>query len=344
MTYLVLRFSAIGDVAMTVPIMASVSRRYAEHAFVVVSHKMLAPLFAEMPNVTFVSLDSEDKYEGRKGLYRLYCDLRAEYAIDAVIDLHDVLRTKLLRTFFRLAGKKVAVLDKGRAEKKCLVCKGAQRYRALKPMFERYVDTFAQLGLQADEEFVSLRFAESDIRQIVDTFGAKTERWIGIAPFAKHVSKMLPFATTKALITHYAERKDVRVFLFGAGIIESEMLEQWADTLGNVTNVAGRLGLYKELALMTQLDVMVCMDSANQHLASLVALPAVSIWGGTHPHTGFYGWKQDPAHAVQRDMPCRPCSVFGTKRCRLGDFPCLRNIALEQIIEKVDRIIGNSDK
>ncbi len=343
MTYLVLRFSAIGDVAMTVPVIASLSKRYPDDRFIVVSRKMLAPLFETFANVDFESADFEGEHKGFRGLYRLYKQLKEKYAIDVVIDLHDVLRSQVLRMFFSLCSRKrISIIDKGRREKRALVRKGALKIKEpLKSTFDRYIAVFEKVALKADKSFVSLSIADEIRNEIRVQFGDKTEKWIGIAPFAKHKSKMLPFAMTKQLITTLSNRGDVRVFLFGAGAIESEMLEQWSEALGNITCVAGKLRLDKELALMSYLDVMVCMDSANQHLSSLVNLPVVSIWGGTHPNAGFYGWKQNIEHVVQLDMPCRPCTVYGTKQCKMGDFPCLTRISLEQILTKVDRVISN---
>ncbi|MEG0191459.1 MAG: glycosyltransferase family 9 protein, partial [Lachnospiraceae bacterium] len=88
------------------------------------------------------------------------------------------------------------------------------------------------------------------------------------------------------------------------------------------------------------LDVMLSMDSANMHLASLVGIPVVSVWGATHPYAGFMGWKQQPDHTVQVDLSCRPCSVYGQKPCFRGDYACLMQITPRQVIEKIERIIS----
>ena len=81
------------------------------------------------------------------------------------------------------------------------------------------------------------------------------------------------------------------------------------------------------------------MDSANMHLASLTGIPVVSIWGATHPYAGFMGWGQSLDNAIQLDMDCRPCSIFGQKPCRLGDYPCLNNIKPETVVEKINTLL-----
>jgi ADP-heptose:LPS heptosyltransferase len=103
--------------------------------------------------------------------------------------------------------------------------------------------------------------------------------------------------------------------------------------------MAGKISMEAELALMSQLDVMLSMDSANMHLASLVNIPVISIWGATHPYAGFKGWNQPIENCVQVDLECRPCSVFGNKKCFRGDYACLVRIEPEQLIKKIQTLI-----
>ena len=93
--------------------------------------------------------------------------------------------------------------------------------------------------------------------------------------------------------------------------------------------------LAAELELMRGLDVMLSMDSANMHLASLVGTRVVSVWGATHPYAGFLGWGQRAEDCVQKDLPCRPCSIYGSKPCRYGDYRCLNSITPEEIVKAV---------
>ena len=92
--------------------------------------------------------------------------------------------------------------------------------------------------------------------------------------------------------------------------------------------------------LIANLDCVVSMDSLVMHLASLVATPVVSVWGATHPGLGFFGYGCDPRGIVQADMECRPCSVFGNKPCRYGDYRCLHAVTPAMIVERVEEIVG----
>lgn len=331
MTYLVLRFSTLGNVAMTVPVIASVSALHPDDEFIVVAKKRLSAMYYGLPNVRFHEAD----LTGLGSLLRLYKDL-GQYPIDAVIDLQSVPRTWLLRGLFRLRGKRIYSVDYGRLTKYFITVCGLRSPRHFPTEFERYEAAFRKAGLESDDRFTALAVNEPARQTVREQFGEKEGRWIGIAPFAKSKSNMLPYRVTKEVIQRLSAAPDTRLFLFGAGQIECEMLRQWASVFPRTTSVAGRLPLEQELELMRKLDCMVCMDSANQHLSSLVGLRAVSVWCATHPRLGFTGWKQRAEDIVQLDrIACRPCTCHGTNHCRYRNFAC-RDINAEQILRRID--------
>ena len=345
MKLLVVRFSALGDVAMTVPVIDSLARRYPQHEFVFVSRPFVAPLFGQMPsNVRFMGVDVK-QYPGLKGLYRLYRELKKE-GFDAVADLHDVLRTKVLRTFFRMSGVRTAVIDKGRKEKTELIKPHKDAPKPLKNSFERYEDVFRRLGLEPETTFRSLfENGKADITPLLPLTGEKgNARWIGIAPFAAHQGKILPERVMEETISRLSSLSDYQVFLFGGGKAEKEKLEVWEKRYQKTVSLAGKLKMAEELALMSQLDAMVSMDSANMHLASLVNTPVVSVWGATHPAAGFMGWRQSEEDAVQLELECRPCSIYGNKPCRRGDYACLENIQVMDILDKIKKVSNDESK
>lgn len=330
MTYLVLRISSIGNVAMTIPVLASVSARYPEDRFIIVSKKRLTPLFYGLPNVRFHEADFTQG--GLKSIIRLFHELQ-HYDIDAVIDLQDVLRTQLLRVLFAWHHKKVYSIAYGRREKRALTLTG-YRGANLITEFERYARTFRMAGLESGNEFEQIAVNKEAQQRVKDRYGIKVGQWIGIAPFAKHTSNRLSYRTMREVIAQVSEQPNTRVYLFGAGEVECEMLHQWAGLFPNVISVAGHLPLDEELELMRMLDIMLCMDSANQHLASLVHLRAVSVWCATHPAAGFYGWKQAEDDCIQTCLSCRPCTVHGTERCRFMNYKC-KNIKTTTICQKL---------
>ena len=328
MTYLIIRLATLGNVAMTVPVIASLSSRYPDDRFIIASKKKLGAMFASMPNVEFREVDNHITW---RGIVQLWRDWKKE--IDHVIDLQDSPKTRLFDCLMRMSGTNVTRIQYGRFRKWMTCFLGVKV--ELKSEFQRYQDTFLKAGLETDDSFTALPIDTTAAMHIEQRYGKKEGQWIGIAPFAKYRSNMLPYRVTKEIIQRMSNQPNTRVFLFGAGEIECEMLRQWASVFQHTESIAGRLQLSEELELMRQLDVMICMDSANQHLSSLVNLRAVSVWCATHPIIGFKGWKQSEENIIQvNDLRCRPCTCHGTNYCKYGNFAC-RQINAETIIKHI---------
>lgn len=346
---LVSRFSALGDVAMTLPLLYNVARSHPERRFLMLTRKQAAPLFINAPeNLTVEGVDLE-AHGKPVHILALCADLRRRYEIDSYADLHDVIRTKLMRLYFRLHGVRVAAIDKMRAKRKALTRRHGKTLTAIRPVQALYADVFDRLGISRQKSFTSLFGADGapadDLRPILPEGLAnrEAETWIAIAPFARHPGKIYPGKSMLKIIDHFAARNDCRVFLLGAGPEETEKLRLWAAGRENVVNVAeARAGFPAELALLSHCDVLLSMDSANMHLASLAGCPVVSVWGATHPYAGFYGRGQKPENAVQLALPCRPCSIYGNKPCFRHDYLCLTGISPDLIINRLKRVCALS--
>jgi ADP-heptose:LPS heptosyltransferase len=321
---LVIRLSALGDVAMTVPVLYSVAKRYPEDEFIFLTKKSMQTLFINKPhNLEIFPVNTLNQHKGARGMWNLFREL-GEKKIDQVADLHWVLRSMEIDCYFKLQGKKVARIHKGKREKRRLTRADNQQRIALKTSIERYRNVFEELGYDASPDFISL-FPSKE---------KKEETCIGIAPFARHRGKIYPFEKMEEVIRQLNETPNTRLFLFG-GKDERPLLEAWAEKYEQVESKAGYLSFPEELSLINNLDVMLSMDSANMHLASLVNTPVVSVWGATHPCAGFYGYRQASGNAVQVDLKCRPCSVYGNKACRDKSYDCLNRIKPEEIVKRV---------
>lgn len=341
---LIARFSALGDVAMTIPVVYSLCRAYPDVHFVMATQPAAATLFIEQPsNLTVKGVDVKTAYRGFAGLWRLAGELYKESHFDAFADLHGVLRTDVLRLYFRLRGIAVGKIDKGRREKRQLTQPKNKQLVPLTSSHERYRRVFAALGFDFPTTFVSLFEKPVDPAEYAQITRPKQsgETWIAVAPFAKHKGKTYPPGLMSLVIERLAKRQHTRIFLFGGAGHEQEVLQHWTVSYPNVISLAGKkYGFPKELSLLSNVDVMVSMDSANMHLASLVGVPVVSVWGATHPFCGFCGWRQSHDLEVQADMPCRPCSVFGNKQCLRNDYACLRSIDPDTIVGYVDKALS----
>ena len=341
---LIIRFSAMGDVAMTVPVVCAIARQYPQLRVTMLSRPFARPLFENLaPNVGFMGADTKGEYHGIKGLNALYRRLTAKN-FTAIADLHNVLRSDYLRMRFSLDRYHVAHLDKHRQERRALTSAHNKVLAPLPAAFDSYAKVFEELGYPIDlNQDYPLIPSVPILRQLPEAIGEKKpfQQWIGIAPFAAHPGKAYPIERMEQVIdTLIHNHPSCRIFLFGGGDKERELIGSLVDRHANCVNVPELLsGLSEELMLMSWLDVMVSMDSANMHLASLAGTPVVSVWGATHPYAGFMGWRQSASNVVQLDMPCRPCSIFGNKKCLRGDHACMVNLDPQLIIDKVEAIL-----
>ena len=339
-----MRFSALGDVAMMVPVVYSLAMTYPDVRITVLSRKFARAFFEDLaPNVYFMGADLNMEYRGVKGLNALYRRLMAKN-FTAVADFHNVLRSDYLRLRFNLDRYRVAHINKDRAGRRKLTAKGKKCLKQQDSPFKKYADVLARLGYPIENNFKSLFSEEGgNLNLLPALFGPKNsfERWIGIAPFAAHEGKIYPERLMWQVVDQLlACDPQVKIFLFGKGKKEEATFEEWCAKNQRCVSVSKHLEtMHQELILMSHLDVMVSMDSANIHMASLVATPVVSIWGATHPLAGFMGWGQSLDNVVQLDLPCRPCSIYGSKPCMLGDYACLSGIAPESIADKVESLL-----
>ncbi len=333
--YLVIRLSAIGDVAMTIPVIYSAARENPEDHFTVLTHHFLVSLFLNRPgNVSVIGVDTKGKEKSLAGLLRLAWKLSG-MKFDYVLDLHDVLRTQIIRSILGMGGKPVFVVDKARIERKRLTRKNNKKLKPLRPVVERYADVFRAAGLNYSDSFSALLGNEPLSATVYGAVGDKSGKWIGVAPFAKHKGKIYPLEKMEKVVEILSHQKGLTLFLFGGRGEEERELKRWAAAYPHVVNVAGRFSLPEELELISKMDVLLSMDSANMHFASLVGTRVVSVWGATHPFTGFYGYKQDMKDAIQLPLSCRPCSVFGNKPCWRGDHACMTTLSTGLIIEDI---------
>lgn len=342
---LVIRISSFGDVAMLVPVLFSVASKYPQDRFSVMTRKAFAPLFENLGfNVNVIPLDVNGRHKGIIGLFRILKRISTQ-GFSHVADEHDVLRSKGLRFFMKMTGRKVACINKGKKEKRVMI-ETKDLSHPLEHTINRYQYVFDRLGFPAQMIFNNLfDFVPRDFSQLKSIVSEKRGRWIGIAPFSKHKGKIYPLEKMEKVIEILSAQEDTTLFLFGSGKEEQKVLSIWSNKYPNVINPIGKLNLNKELLLMSYLDVMLSMDSANMHLASLVQVPVVSVWGATHPSLGFYGFNQDPENIIQIEcLDCRPCSVYGELPCQREDYACMHKITEESVVDKIQTVLAKVNR
>lgn len=318
-----MRFSSLGDVAMTVPVVKEFLIQNPETEIIYLSRKKFKPLFENVPNLKFHAADFEEEHKGLKGLIKLADELKF-LKFDAIADLHNVIRSRILRII--IPARKKSSLNKGRKDRKALVRKVNKIRKPILSMPERYADVFHNLGYILD---LSHRLHKND---------SVKENAVGIAPFAMYEGKMYPIHKMRAVALNLAE-KGLKVYLFGSKE-EAEELETWEKLNPKIHSIAGKYELNEELELIQKLRLMISMDSANMHLASIVGTRVISIWGNTHPFMGFLGYGQSIADVVQDEtMTERPTSVFGKESKNADKKDYFQNISVDTVLEKVEMVL-----
>ena len=310
-----LRLSALGDVAILEPVLRQRAAQCPDVEFLLAAPPMLQPLFVGIPNLTYIPTKKASSWQ-------LFNQLR-QYRPTAVADMHGVWRSWGVRALFLLSGVGGCGIRKERSKRKKLLRETDKDLTPLTPSWRRYDRVLQRVVPELRNQPEPGSSGRPSLRPSI----------VGVAPFAQHRGKIYPLDKMERVVALLSEKVS-RVLLFGSRQ-EKEVLEGWAAKYANVESVAGRYSFEEELGLISQLDVMLSMDSANMHFASCKGVRVVSVWGATHPAAGFYGYGQDPEDAVQIDLPCRPCSMFGNKPCRYGDYRCLVGICPEEIVSRI---------
>jgi ADP-heptose:LPS heptosyltransferase len=340
MRLLVIRTSAMGDVALTTPVLRAVSQQYPDMEVVLLTRSFFKAFFFSFDRLTLFFTDFVARHKGFSGLVRLYMDISRTGKFDIIIDLHDVLRSKILRFLFRLGGVPSFVIDKGRGEKRSVI--SGKRKTQLKHTVERYFDTFARAGfpvILTDGPWIIPE--PVDLLKIASLSGSVDVLKIGVAPYAKHKLKMWTEKYMIRLLCMISEKYKARFFLFG-GNDEAEKLLAFEARIAGSVNTAGVLTLGEELALMSRLDIMIAMDSSNMHMAALTGTKVISIWGGTDPITGFGAWMQPEDYSVRipvDELTCRPCTIYGKGECGRGDLACMNWLTPEIVFKRIEKIL-----
>lgn len=338
---LAIRLSALGDVAMTVPVLRAFVNQHPNVRITVVSKPFLKPLFNDIKNVEFYPADVNGKHKGVFGIFKLYKELQQK-KITHIADLHNVLRSKILRFFFRFANKTIAAIDKGRIEKKALTRADNKVFKQLTSSHQRYADVFTRIGFSVDISNPEKIVTPKASKIVSELLKNSTSKKIGIAPFAAYQAKMYPLDLTKKVISEIA--KTTTVYLFGGGKSEVEKLSTIENEIENCISVAGKIQFEDELNLIAQLDCMVAMDSGNAHLAAMHQTPTITLWGATHPFAGFVPFNQPIENCLLPDLnkyPKIPTSIYGNKVVE-GYEDAMRTISPESVIEKIQTVLKSN--
>jgi ADP-heptose:LPS heptosyltransferase len=333
---LVIRLSAMGDVAMTIPVLKQLLDTYPKLKVTVLTKPFFASFFEHLDRVQVIKAEVKTKHKGISGLWLLAKSLH-RLKFDSIADLHNVLRSRVLCGFLKVLGHDYFRINKGRAEKKALTRPHHKIFKPLKSTHRRYAHVFKNLNLPLEKKY-KIEKHRLDISEVLNSSKEldSTKKWIGIAPFAAHSPKQYPLKLMKLVISKLSE-DNVQVLLFGGGLKEKKRLESLAKDFKKCYSVAGIFSFSEELQLISNLEVMLSMDSGNGHLAAMFGVDVITLWGATHPYAGFAPFGQTEEQQLLPDLnkyPLLPTSVYGNKKIK-GYEKVMYDISPEEVYQKL---------
>jgi heptosyltransferase II len=327
---LLVRFSSIGDVLLTTPLVRALARRHPEARLVYVTKRAMAPLVADNPHVAEVVA-----LEPGEPIRHLAQRLRSLGPTHG-LDLHGSIRSAGLRLLVRC---RWAGYRKRKLARTLLISTKLDAYRRATPVAERYFEAARRLDTRPDggpPEFCLGAGATERVDQWLSERGLAAGPLAALAPGAAHATKRWPVAQWAALTE--------RLGSAGYGVVvvggpEDRGLAQQLVAGGRAASGAGEFSLQETGALLQRARVVVSGDTGVMHMATGVGTPVVALFGPTVRQFGFFPYAAR-AVVLERALGCRPCSATGTATCPLGHHRCLADIAPADVLAAVERLVA----
>jgi lipopolysaccharide heptosyltransferase II len=321
---LVVRFSSIGDIILTTPLLRAIRQRHPGSRVTVLTKEAFAPLLSDNPHVNVVlGLDT------RRSLARAATELRAE-RYTHLLDLHGSLRSWALRA---LVPGHWRGYSKHRLARSVLIRTKRNIYPTSRPVAERYFAAARDLDVSPDGNPPQL-FLNQKARTAATAWMGRvrigTDRpLLAVAPGAAHATKRWPPEHWRGLIGQLVgEGFDIAVV---GGEQDAPLAAGLVDiSPTRVASGAGKFGLQETGAVLEVARALVSGDTGVMHMATGVGTPVVAVFGPTVEPFGFFPYSKT-ASVLELPLPCRPCSSQGSARCPLGHHRCLRDLLPDSV-------------
>ncbi|SFB98746.1 ADP-heptose:LPS heptosyltransferase [Flexibacter flexilis DSM 6793] len=322
MKVLVLRFSSIGDIVLTTPVVRALKKQIPNIEIHYATKQPFKVVLADNPYIDKLYLLEKNN------LPQLLKQWKSE-KYDYIIDLHHNLRT--LRIKLAL-GVKAYSFDKLNMEKWLLVRFKINRMPAMH-IVDRYMATVAPLGVHTDQEGLDYFIPEKDVVQPCDIPTSHRNGYAAIAIGAQHFTKRLPLHK----LIELCQRIPAPVTLLGGkeDIVVAQKIEEYflANNQPNkVFNACGKFNLNQSASLLQQAQVVYSHDTGLMHIAAALHKKIYSIWGNTTPLLGMYPYRTDYVVIENKELSCRPCSKIGYNHCPQKHFKCMNDLDLSAYI------------
>jgi|1048.fasta_scaffold01745_3 ADP-heptose:LPS heptosyltransferase len=338
MRVLIIRFSSIGDIVLTTPVVRCVAQQKNAEVFYVTkasfadipaAHPMVSRVFAfGKPSGKTLFPEKIQYTDTIPELARLLKHL----SVDVVIDLHNNLRSHLLRL---LLGVRAYGFNKLNFEKWLKVTFGIDRLPQ-KHIVDRYLEAAAPIGVQSDQKGLDFSIPDHislNTPKILEVeFGLKPEDpFVALVIGATHFTKRLP---TEKLIELCNELR-LPVLLIGGPAESNTAAQVVKASVGTVKNACGKWNLFQSAAIVQEAKAVITHDTGMMHIAAALDKPIISIWGSTIPEFGMYPYyaqgKDQNSSVEVKGLPCRPCSKIGHAACPKGHFKCMNLQSVDYI-------------
>lgn len=314
MKILIIRFSSIGDIVLTTPVIRCLKQQLDGAEIHYLTKKSFASILNSNPYVDKLHLLSDT-------LSTTIKELEAEN-FDYIIDLHNNLRTRLLKLQLNVKAQSFDKLNL----KKFLFVNFKINVLPAKHIVDRYLDTVAFLGVKNDGQGLDYFFsAQHDLESLLpDTH----QKYTGLVIGAQHATKRLP---VHKLIEICRTASQLVVLLGGKEDAErGEEIRQASPE--NVFNACGKYSLEESAFLVKHAQQIISHDTGLMHIAAAFDKPIISVWGNTVPEFGMYPYKVSRHQILEvKGLKCRPCSKIGYKKCPLGHFKCMNEQKTDSI-------------
>ena len=313
---LAVRFSSIGDILLTTPLLRAIRHTHPSARITVLTKRAYLPLLSHNPHLDRIIGLAPDR-----SLLSLAAELRGDEYTD-LLDLHDNLRSRALHL---LVPGRWRTYPKHRLARALLVHAKRNRYRDRRPVAERYFSAARHLQVVPDGKppdfFVGPEATEEASAWLRAAGLDLVPSLVAIAPGAAHATKRWPAEHWQRLIERMV-REGHSVAIVG-GPDDAGLAQQLAGSLPDqVASAAGKFGLQATGALLKRCRALVSGDTGVMHMATGVGTPVVALFGPTVEAFGFFPYTRR-AGVVEMPLPCRPCSTQGGPRCPLGHHRCM---------------------
>ncbi|MDH4461594.1 MAG: glycosyltransferase family 9 protein [Flectobacillus sp.] len=310
--FLILRFSSIGDIVLTTPVIRCLKEQYPNAEVHYATKKSFKTLVENNPHIDKFHLLEDN-------LNDLIKSLQAE-KFDYVIDLHNNLRTRIIK--LRL-GKKAFTFDKLNFQKWVLV-KFKKNLMPDVHIVDRYMDTLKSLGIKNDNKGLDYFIPERDEMPMSWLPENVRKGYAVYAIGGQHETKKMPFPKMVEL----CKTIQLPLVLIG-GKEDSEMAERLVNHykgVKHILNLCGKCNLNQSASIIKSSFMVYTHDTGMMHVAAALKKKTIAIWGNTVPEFGMYPYQTEFISIENKELACRPCSKIGHKECPLGHFKCMNDL------------------